>query len=122
MPHNNTWEIAGLYREFTGEINGEEILESNLELHIHPNFKSIKYIINDFLGVTGHSIKVADTHAYAVSDDVISSSKGKLKIALVVNQEALIALANSYRAQMIGNLFECEIFSTIENAREWVNI
>ena len=121
MAYKNTWETAGLYRTFSGEINGDEILEANFELHSHPNFASIKYIINDFLGVTGHSIKVSHTNAYAVSDEVISSSKGRLKIALVVNQEALIALANGYRELMMGKLFECEIFSTVEEARKWVN-
>ncbi|RDH86054.1 MAG: hypothetical protein DIZ80_00865 [endosymbiont of Galathealinum brachiosum] len=120
MPHKNTWETEGLYREFTGEINGDEILEANFELHSSPEFNDIKYIINDFLGVTGYSIETAHTKAYAVTDEMISFSKGKLKIALVVNQEPLIALANGYRDQMLGKLFECEIFPAIEDARKWV--
>lgn len=121
MSHTNTWETQGLYRKFVGEISGDEILESNFELQSDPNFKNIKYVINDFTEVTGHSIESTHTKAYATSDDIISNTKGKLKIALIVTQPTLIALANSYREQMKNNLFQCEIFQAIEEGREWVS-
>ena len=121
MPHINTWESEGLLREFMGEITGDEILESNFELHDDPNFLSVKYIINDFTKVTGHSIETTHTKAYATTDDIISYSKGDLKIALVVIHDPLIALAKNYRQLMKGKTFECEIFQHIEDARKWVN-
>ena len=121
MSYTNTWEPEGLYRKFIGEISGDEILESNFELHSNANFQTIKYIINDFTEVTGHTIEETHTKAYATSDDIISNSKGKLKIALFVTHSPLIALANSYRDHMRGKMFECEIFQSIEDAREWVN-
>jgi len=120
MSYINTWESEGLYRKFVGEISGDEILESNYELQADPNFQEIKYIINDFTEVTGHSIETAHTKAYATSDDIISNTKGKLKIALVVIQPSLMALANSYLEEMRGKLFECEMFQSIEDARKWV--
>ena len=121
MPYTNTWETDGLYRKFTGKISGDEILESNFELHTDPDFQKIKYIINDFTEVTGHSIETIHTKVYALTDEMVSRTKGKLKIALVVTQDPLIALANSYREEMISNRFECDIFQTIEDARKWVS-
>jgi hypothetical protein len=121
MPHTSIWEPGGLYRKFTGTISGEEILESNFELHMDPNFQSINYIINDFTEVTGHSIEIVHTKVYASTDEIVSITKGKLKIALVVTQGPLIELANSYREEMIGNRFECDIFQTIEDARKWIS-
>lgn len=120
MAYTNSWETGGLYRKFFGEISGDEILESNFELQANPNFKTIKYIINDFIEVTAYSIESSHTKAYASSDVVIANSKGKLNIALVVDQDGLITLANGYREQMIGQLFECEIFQCVEDARKWV--
>ena len=119
MTYTNTWETKGLYRKFTGVINRDEILESNLKLHIHPDFQKIKYIINDFREVSWHAIENGHMRAYASSDEVIARTKGKLKIAIVVNQDALIDLANSYREQMKEKIFECEIFQTIGEARSW---
>ena len=121
MPYKNTWEPRGLYRKFTGKISGEEILKSNFEIHKNPKFHTISYIINDFIEVTGHSIEVIHTQVYASTDEIISYGKANLKIALVVTQDPLIALANSYRNEMIGNRFECDIFKTIEDARKWVS-
>ena len=121
MPHKNTWESEGLYRKFTGTITGDEILESNFELHMDSNFQTINYIINDFIEVTDHSIETTHTKVYASTDEIASNTKGKLKIALVVTQDPLITLAKSYREEMIGNRFECNIFQTIDDARKWVS-
>lgn len=121
MPHTNTWEPGGLYRQFTGVISGEEILESNFELHSDPKFQEINYIINSFTEITGHSVEIIHTKVYASTDEIVSYTKGNLKIALVVTQDPFIALANRYRDEMIGNRFECEIFHTIDDARKWVS-
>ena len=119
MSHSYVWEEAGLYRKFYGEVSGDEILESNFEVQGHEKFVSIEYVINDFLDVSSHSIKVSHTKAYASSDDIISKEKGALKIAIVVNNPALFDLAKNYQKLMHDNMFQCQIFSTLEDARGW---
>lgn len=119
MAHTNTWNKNGLLRKFTGKISPEEILQSNFDLHIHPKFESIKYIINDFTEVTELVINKEHTKIYATTDDIISDTKGNLKIAIVAKQDAHIALANNYRAEMKNKLFKCEIFQTVEDAQKW---
>ena len=122
MPHSNTWETDGLYRKFIGKISAYEILESNINLHQDSNFSYIKYVINDFSEVTQHSIEVTHTRIYASTDRLISDYKEALKIALVVTQAELLALANRYCEQMIDEKFECQIFKTIEEARAWTGV
>jgi len=120
MSNKLIWEPKGLYRKFTGEVIGDEILESNFELQRHPKFESIDFIINDFLEVTGFKIDTNHTKTYAKTDEIAANTKFTLKIAIVVNQDALTELANSYREEMIDKSFECEIFKTLEDARQWV--
>jgi len=120
MPYTNTWEPDGLYRKFTGHIYAEEILKSNLETHKHPNFHSIKYIINDFTAIDGHSINTNHIKVYATTDSIISHSKGTLKLAQVIADTNLMPLIDDYRNQMSNELFECEIFQDIETARRWI--
>jgi len=119
MSHTNNWETNGLYRKFSGILCGDEILNSNFELHTDPRFQDIKYIINDFLDVTEFSIKTTHTSAYAKSDEIISNAKIKLRIAILVTNPELIDLANDYRNKMKDCSFDCEIFQTIEEARKW---
>lgn len=120
MPHKNTWEQDNLYREFSGEIASDEILESNFKLQAHPNFESIKYIINDFTEVTAHNIELVHANVYAKTDEIISNTKGKLKIALIVPiNSTIMEAAIGYRTLMINSLFSCEIFNTLEEAKAW---
>lgn len=120
MPHTNTWEPNGLLRKFNGKIDPEEILISNFALHEHPNFAKIAYIINDFSDITSVSLDTNHTKIYASTDDIISQTKGKFNIAIVVNRDALVDLANSYRNEMKNRFFKCEIFEAVADARKWV--
>jgi len=94
MTHTFNWETNGLYRKFSGNIRSDEILETSLELQMMPEFEQAKYIINDFLEVTSHSVLPEHTKAYAAIDKVIANTAGIIKIALVVDNEALIPIAD----------------------------
>ena len=120
MSHINRWEEQGLYRKYIGVVSGEEILESNLKLHEHPDFANIKYVINDFTEMIEHSITIAHTDIYAKTDEIASNTKGKLKIAIVVVNTEHYDLAVHYKQMMQGKLFECEIYNLLEDARQWV--
>ena len=120
MPNKLTWLSDGLLREFSGEISPAEILKSNFEIHAHPQFESIKYIMNDFTQVTKLLVEETHTKIYSSTDDIISDTKGKLLIAMVVLDDQ-IPLAESYRNEMDNKLFTCEIFKTREEAQAWVD-
>ena len=120
MAYTNTWAEHGLLRKFTGIIDPEELLKSNFELQAHPKFADIKYIINDFTSVTEIIFGEEYAKVYASTDDIISDTKGKLKIAIVVEREEHIVLANSYRRELKNQHFICEVFETIKEADDWV--
>ena len=114
-----TWKPHCLSRKFTGDVTGEEILKSNFDLQAHPRFAAIKYIVNDFTEVANLLIDTDHTKIYASTDDIISDTKGKFKIAMVVNQEAHVDLAKSYRDSLKNNVYDCEIFETVKDAKKW---
>ena len=120
MAYTYTWTEFGLLRKFTGIIEPEEILESNFDLQAHSKFADIKYIINDFTGVTAINFSEDYTKVYALTDDITSDTKGKFKIAIVVEKEEHIALANSYRQELTNKHYTCEIFKTVKDADDWV--
>lgn len=119
MPNTLIWKPHYLFRKFTGDVTGEEILKSNFDLQAQPGFAAIKYIVNDFTDVSTLLIDTHHTKIYASTDDIISETKGKFKIAIVVNQKAHVDLAKSYRDSLTNNLFDCEIFETVEDAKKW---
>ena len=120
MTHTTNWEKDGIIRIFTGELSPEEILSSNFDIYNQPNFETIKYIINDFTEVTSLAIDNEHIKIYASTDDIISKTKGKLLIAIVATHQKHIALAKNYQQEMENNLFVCELFKNIEDAKKWV--
>lgn len=122
MPHKNTWNAYGVLRKFSDEVNGDEILKSNFALHVDPRFREIKYIINDFTDTKTLLLDTTHTRTYASTDDIVSEIKGEFKIAIVVNNDEHIALANAYRQEMNNNLFTCEIFKTLDEAQKWAEL
>lgn len=122
MPHKNTWNANGVLRKFSDEVNGDEILKSNFDLHVDPRFREIKYIINDFTDTKTLLLDTTHTRTYASTDDIISEIKGEFKIAIVVNKDEHIALANAYQQEMKSNLFTCEIFKTLDEAQTWAEL
>lgn len=120
MTNKLTWLTDGLLREFIGEISPTEILKSNFEVQSHHKFEDIKYLMNDFTQVTEMLVEKEHTKVYASTDDVVSLTKGKLLIAMVV-LDAQIPLAESYRNELDNELFICEIFKTREEANAWIN-
>jgi hypothetical protein len=119
MAHTVSWKPEYLYRKFSGEVTGEEFLKSNFDIQVHPRFAKIKYLINDFNEVTSILIDTEHTRIFASTDDIISDTKGKLKIAIVTNNDALIELAEMYRTSMKNKLFEVEIFASVAEAKKW---
>ena len=120
MPHTTNWEKDGIIRTFSGELDPEEILTSNFEIYNQPNFEIVKYIINDFSGVTSLTVDNEHTKIFASTDDIISKTKGKLLIAIVITHQKHVALAKNYQQEMKNNLFICEIFESLEDAKKWV--
>ena len=121
MAHTIDWKTDGIMRVFTGNLNPEEILTSNFEICNHPAFSTIKYIINDFTAVTSITVDNEHTKIFALTDDIISSTKGKYFIAIVATQDKHIALAKNYQKEMKNTVFVSEIFETVGDAQKWVD-
>ena len=63
-------------------------------------------------------------HAKALSkmNEVMSNTKHELKIALVVSEARLMRFAENYCALMQDKVFECALFLSVEDARQWVDL
>ncbi|MDH5219209.1 MAG: hypothetical protein OEX19_16005 [Gammaproteobacteria bacterium] len=121
MAVSNTWEERGLYREFLGVIDGEEIWGANLALHGDERFDQIKYVLNDFTHIDGFEIEDVDVDAIVVMDKTASISKPTLHIAIVVGLVPFRDLAIKYQQKMQGSTYVCEIFDNIKDARAWID-
>ena len=119
MAHTIDWNQKGVIRTFTDNLYADEILKSNFDLLENPQFKNSHYIINDFTHLIECDIRPEHTKIFASTDDIISHSTGRFKIAIVANNENHILLANNYKDEMKNTVFTCEIFQSIDEALIW---
>jgi len=120
MAYTYIWETRGLHRIFSGDITGDEILESNFELHANPKYNKIDYVIDDFSGIASCAIDHSHLEVIAKTNDIIAMTKGALKIALAVVDDEAIALAHTYKKMTENSRFQCEVFLSINEALDWV--
>ena len=121
MPYENIWEKDGVYRRYCNRITGEEIMQAVQDIHGHSQFDSICYVINDLRYVTSHDISHRELKEVAMIDKASALSNPGIKIAIVTTMPTIQNIANTY-GELIGNTsFTCELFSNLDEAREWVN-
>lgn len=119
MPYQNSWEGNGLYRLFTGTISGQEIIQSNLELHGDARFYDIEFIVNDFTQITEFQFSEMELTSVVALDNVATMSKHTLKIAIVATHEALLKWISEYCKLMEESPYQCKIFDNLDDAFAW---
>lgn len=120
MAYQNYWEEKGLYRVFTGFVSGEEVLNSNLDLHGDRRFDDIRYVLNDFSSIEDFHVHDIDIKLIASTDNAASMSKPFLKIAVVAKNKDLIGWVEEYLKRMTDVSYDCHLFNDIDVARNWL--
>lgn len=121
MAYQNKWGEKGLCRIFTDKVSGDDILDANLALHGDSRFDDISYIINDFSQIVDFQLSGMDIVKVATIDNVAALSKARLKIAIVATTDAVLDWVNLYCEKMVESPYECEIFSNLDCAYQWVS-
>lgn len=119
MSFEITWEPSGVVKRFYGRLTGDDLKESGKKLHGNERFDIIKYVINDFLGVTEVSVTADDVDEINAIDNAASYSNQKLKLSVVATNQRIVGLATQY-ANSLDNIYPFGIFSTVEAARTWL--
>ena len=120
MSYENIWEDDGVYRKYNDFITGPELLQAIEDVHGHAKFDSISYVINDLLDVTEHGVTDYDLKRIAAIDSVAARSNPGIKIAVVSTMADIRDMALTYGELVKDTTYICEIFSSMDEAREWV--
>jgi len=119
MTNSAQWQERGLQRMFSGQISGDEIVNSNLSLQGHEKFDQLRYIVNDFLDVIDFELTDHDIATIASIDHVAAKTNANIRIAIVLKLDSLREWANLYIAKMQGSPYKFEIFEDLETANLW---
>lgn len=122
MPYTITWEDRGVYKKFYGFITVAEFHQATELQHGDHRFADVRYVINDFLEITGYErldvIEPALANVASKIQDVYESRMG-VRIAIVTTDD-LIDTFGRYFASSEFMHCRMEIFPTVAQARAWL--
>ncbi len=119
MAYQYIWKEHILYRVFTEDISGDEVLNSNLELQGDARFDDIKCLINDFSNISQFTLNVNDIDHFVAIDNASALSKKRLNIAMIATNQELLSWIYLYCAKMESSPYQCRLFDNIQSAQEW---
>jgi len=120
MAFINNWEAGGVYKVFSGDVTGSEVLDSAVEVEEDQRFDQVRYVINDFLAVDGVDANERDIALVAAIDRAASKTNPDIRIAVVATQQKIIELAQHYSRLIEDCPFQAQLFASVEDARNWL--
>lgn len=120
MPFEIVWEPLGVYKRYWGVVTVSEFIDSSAKLHGDRRFDSIRYVINDYLGVEGHDVSeeaIAGIAAISLRGQVANAN---IRIGLVTTDSRIKELAWEFSSRTLAS-YPTQLFATVAEARDWIS-
>lgn len=119
MSYEIVWARRGVIKRYFGHVTTYDLVQSVVEIENDARFDSLRYCINDFLGITGISSSPQDVEDISALDKGASFSNPRIRIAVVTTSPEIVALATEY-ANSALNSYPTKIFSSLDDANAWL--
>lgn len=119
MSYEIHWEERGVVKRFFGHLDSHDMLQSIIDTEGNARFDNLRYVINDFLGVTSMNLADLDLEEISAIDYAAAGINPNIKIAVVSIDPEIIALANQYAESPI-NAYPTRIFTALHAAMAWI--
>lgn len=120
MPYNIEWIDRGVYWSFTGNVTGEDILQSNFDIYGDERFDDLTYQIVNLLDA--ETINVSERHMQKVAhlDAAAARSNNNIRVAVVAREADARLLKEHYEKHSSGNGWPVKLFDSLEDAEAWI--
>lgn len=119
MNYEIKWEDNGVCVLLFNEVNEQFIEFVNELLITNENFEKIRYQVWDFAEVDNYYLDSEKGREIGALDKEASIWNKEMKVAIVTENESLIAYTKNYIEEIKDTAWQCKLFSKIDKAREW---
>lgn len=116
MSYELTWMPRGYYKRLDGIVTAGEFMRSIKDVQEDPRFDTIRYGINDFLGVEDAVMSASDVDMFAAMGIGGAYTNPNVKIAVVASHPKILALVQAY-AEI--STYPMKIFDNVADAASW---
>jgi hypothetical protein len=120
MAFTNVWEPGGVTTRFTGFVTAEEYVRSAEDICADPRFDSLRFVIKDLLGITGHAIEPEACDSIAAIRYGARYTNPNIYLVLLTTDERLVPFAHPKRGSFLHGLYETHAFPSDAAARRWL--
>jgi len=113
------WEPRGVIKLYSALVTDNEMIQSVVDTEKDARFDELRYVINDFLGITGISMTKDSVEEISVRDRGAACTNPNIRIAVVATHPEIIALTIAYANSPL-NAYPTKIFATLAEARSWL--
>jgi hypothetical protein len=129
MPIVHTWEDNKLLvTRYTGTVSGKELAQSALELSADVRFDELRYVVGDWREVEHLDMEKKDIQVLVAYIDALCLTNPRIRNATLVKSTGGDKpnkgddLVLFYRSRTGEVVWETEIFTSEEEAREWLGV
>lgn len=120
MSYQISWEKKGAHIGLFDQVDSACINTVYAELNNDPRFEDIRYIIFNMLEMNSPEYTVSDVERLAHMDRAGAITNPNIRIAIICTNEGGLAISSFYQSEMGDSPWRAEIFSCLEDAREWL--
>lgn len=120
MNYDIKWKDKGVYVIMFNEVNEQFIEYVNGLIIGNEKFEEIKYQVWDFTDVSTYYIDEEKGREIGALDKAASVWNREMKVAVVTENESLIAYTKEYINEIANTSWQCKLYSNIESAWSWV--
>ena len=121
MPYTLEWSDDGVVFNYFGEMAGDELIRSNMEVYEHPNFDQMRYQIVDFLKVRNFDCTTADIRKIANMDAVAAQRNPQVCVVGITSSDLVYGFFRMYSMVGSASPWPAEIVDTWDKAKNWVS-
>lgn len=118
MPHKMQWEKEGVYWQYSGDVTGQEIVNSSAKIYGDPRFDDLKYKLVNFLDASAVTMSDEEIAKIAYQHKAAEISNPRIKNAIVMTVAR--DLADKFAAFFADSCWEVRVFEDMKSANQWL--
>ena len=120
MSYEIVWEPRGVVKRFFGQLTSNDMMLSVAETEGDARFDDLRFVINDFLGVSDVMSSHRDVEEIAAIDSIAAMTNPRIRVAIVTTLPIVVEMAEGYINSPL-NKYPTKMFQTLEDARTWIH-
>ncbi|RLC10285.1 MAG: hypothetical protein DRI57_20635 [Deltaproteobacteria bacterium] len=121
MPYKTIWEEKGVFWQYSGNVTGEELFQTALDLYEDQRFDDIRYLLVDFYDIKQYDGSAKLVEKIAAMNMGAAYTNPRVKVAIVAVKDQIRSLANLYASISRTSPWKTRIFDNLSDARLWTS-